>query len=74
MRRARNPTSIHTPPAAYAHQIELSSDERLSVLSGQGRYGTAWACTGGPPFQLDLAPRERPTQPRGSGFGGWRIA
>jgi len=35
MKHARNPDDVHPPMAAYAHQIELSSDERLLVLSGQ---------------------------------------
>ncbi len=35
MKQVRNPDDVHPPMAAYAHQIELSSDERLLVLSGQ---------------------------------------
>jgi len=35
MKTARNPKSTHAPLASYAHQIELSCDEKLLVLSGQ---------------------------------------
>lgn len=35
MKVARNPPKLHTPLAAYSHQIELSGSERLLALSGQ---------------------------------------
>lgn len=35
MKKFRNPKDIHAPLAAYSHQVELSSSERLLVLSGQ---------------------------------------
>lgn len=35
VKQARNPEDVHPPVAAYAHQIELSGDERLLVMSGQ---------------------------------------
>ena len=35
MKTARNPKTIHAPLASYVHQIELSRDENLLVLSGQ---------------------------------------
>ncbi len=35
MKIVRNPESIHAPLASYVHQIELSGDEKLLVLSGQ---------------------------------------
>jgi enamine deaminase RidA (YjgF/YER057c/UK114 family) len=35
MKTSRNPTTIHPPLAAYAHQIEVSGEERWLVLSGQ---------------------------------------
>jgi enamine deaminase RidA (YjgF/YER057c/UK114 family) len=35
MKLPRDPVDIHPPLAAYVHQIELSPDERLLVLSGQ---------------------------------------
>jgi len=31
----RNPTGIHTPLAAYSHQVEVSGDSKWLVMSGQ---------------------------------------
>ncbi len=35
MKTYRNPNNVHKPLAAYSHQIEVDSSERLLVLSGQ---------------------------------------
>lgn len=35
MREFRNPENIHTPVAAYTHQIEVTGNVRWLVLSGQ---------------------------------------
>ena len=35
MKKYRNPQNVHQPVAAYTHQIEISGDEQLLVLSGQ---------------------------------------
>ncbi len=35
MKTSRNPKTIHAPLASYVHQIEVSADEKLLVLSGQ---------------------------------------
>ncbi len=35
MKEFRNPSTIHKPLAAYSHQVELDSAERLLFLSGQ---------------------------------------
>src|SRR5689334_23110350 len=35
MKTSRNPDTLHTPLAGYAHQIEISGPERLLVISGQ---------------------------------------
>lgn len=35
MRITRNPETIHSPLAAYAHQIEVSGAQRWLILSGQ---------------------------------------
>lgn len=35
MKEYRNPPNVHPPIAAYTHQIEISGNERLLVLSGQ---------------------------------------
>jgi enamine deaminase RidA (YjgF/YER057c/UK114 family) len=35
MKEFRNPQGIHEPLGSYSHQIEISGNERLLVLSGQ---------------------------------------
>lgn len=35
MKTPRNPDTVHTPLAAYVHQIEISGAERMLVISGQ---------------------------------------
>lgn len=35
MKRFRNPETVHTPLAAYSHQIEVTEAKRWLVLSGQ---------------------------------------
>jgi 2-iminobutanoate/2-iminopropanoate deaminase len=35
MKTFRDPDGVHRPVAAYTHQIEVTGDERLLVLSGQ---------------------------------------
>jgi enamine deaminase RidA (YjgF/YER057c/UK114 family) len=35
MKQFRNPETVHAPLAGYSHQVELSGNERLLVLSGQ---------------------------------------
>ena len=35
MKTFRNPDAIHAPLASYTHQIEIGSDERILMLSGQ---------------------------------------
>ena len=35
MKEFRNPQNIHTPLGSYSHQIEVTGNERLLVLSGQ---------------------------------------
>ena len=35
MKTYRNPSTVHKPLAKYSHQVELSSSERLLILSGQ---------------------------------------
>jgi 2-iminobutanoate/2-iminopropanoate deaminase len=55
MKQVRNPDDVHPPMAAYAHQIELSSDERLLVLSGQLGARLDGTLPSDPIDQLDLA-------------------
>ena len=35
MKEFRNPQNIHAPLGSYSHQIEVTGNERLLVLSGQ---------------------------------------
>jgi len=39
MKQFRNPPDVHPPLVAYSHQVEVTGDERLLILSGQvGRH------------------------------------
>ena len=55
MKQARNPTDVHQPLAAYAHQIEITGSERLLVLSGQVGMAVDGTLPESPIEQLDLA-------------------
>jgi enamine deaminase RidA (YjgF/YER057c/UK114 family) len=55
MKDHRNPTSVHAPVAAYAHQIELRGEERLLVMSGQVGMTVHGEIPDDPGDQLDLA-------------------
>ena len=35
MKKFHNPPDVHEPLGSYSHQIEISGDERLLVISGQ---------------------------------------
>ena len=35
MKQFRNPESIHEPLGGYMHQVEISSSERMLIISGQ---------------------------------------
>ena len=35
MKEFRNPETVHQPVGLYSHQVELSSSERMLILSGQ---------------------------------------
>jgi enamine deaminase RidA (YjgF/YER057c/UK114 family) len=35
MKTPRNPDTVHTPLAAYSHQIEITGPERMLVIAGQ---------------------------------------
>jgi len=49
------PPTVHVPAAAYTHQIEVSSDERLLVLSGQLGMRSDGSVPDDPIEQLDVA-------------------
>jgi 2-iminobutanoate/2-iminopropanoate deaminase len=55
MKQSRNPTAVHQPLAAYAHQIEITGPERLLVLSGQVGMAVDGTLPESPIEQLDLA-------------------
>jgi enamine deaminase RidA (YjgF/YER057c/UK114 family) len=55
VKHARNPGSIHPPPAGYSHQIELEQSERLLVISGQVGMTQDGQVPGDPGEQFDLA-------------------
>src|SRR6185436_20876395 len=35
MKEFRNPETVHEPVGLYTHQVELSSSERMLIISGQ---------------------------------------
>ncbi len=35
MKEFRNPQNVHQPLGSYSHQIEITGNERMLVLSGQ---------------------------------------
>jgi enamine deaminase RidA (YjgF/YER057c/UK114 family) len=51
----RNPPDVHPPVAAYTHQIEITSPERLLILSGQVGRKEDGTVPKDPIEQLDLA-------------------
>jgi 2-iminobutanoate/2-iminopropanoate deaminase len=51
----RNPDNVHTPVAAYAHQIEVSGKVRWLVLSGQIGREVDESVPEDPVKQLELA-------------------
>jgi 2-iminobutanoate/2-iminopropanoate deaminase len=55
MKQFRNPDTIHEPLAGYSHQVELSGDERLLVLSGQVGMGPDGTVPDDPVEQFQIA-------------------
>ena len=55
MKKYRNPQNVHQPVAPYTHQIEISGDERLLVLSGQIGQREDGTVPEDPIEQLDVA-------------------
>ena len=55
MKEQRNPPTIHAPLAAYSHQIEISADERMLVLSGQVGMTPDGGIPEDPAAQLEVA-------------------
>jgi enamine deaminase RidA (YjgF/YER057c/UK114 family) len=55
MKEFRNPPDVHEPLGSYSHQIEISGDERLLVISGQVGMRDDGKVPEDPYEQLDLA-------------------
>ncbi len=55
MKTYRNPQNVHKPLAAYSHQIEVDSSERLLVLSGQIGMNEDGSVSDDPIEQLKIA-------------------
>ena len=55
MKDFRNPPDVHEPLGSYSHQIEISGDERLLVISGQVGMREDGSVPEDPYEQIDLA-------------------
>jgi len=55
MKQFRNPQDVHQPLGSYSHQIEISGNERLLVISGQIGMREDGTTPDDPFEQLDLA-------------------
>ncbi len=71
MKISRNPDTLHTPLAAYAHQIEISGPERVLVISGQVGMAADGTLADDPLAQLGVAIDnvERNLEAAGMDFG-----
>lgn len=55
MKEFRNPQDLHEPLGSYSHQIEISGNERLLVISGQVGMREDGTIPEDPFEQIDLA-------------------
>jgi 2-iminobutanoate/2-iminopropanoate deaminase len=55
MKEFRNPQDVHKPVGSYSHQIEISGNERVLVISGQVGMRPDGAVPEDPYEQMDLA-------------------
>lgn len=55
MKEFRNPQNVHQPLGSYSHQIEISGNERMLVLSGQVGMREDGSVPDDPIEQLDIA-------------------
>lgn len=55
MKEFRNPADIHKPLGAYSHQIEITGNERMLILSGQVGMREDGTIPEDPLEQIDLA-------------------
>lgn len=55
MKKFRNPENIHKPLGGYSHQVEISGNERMLILSGQVGMRQDGTLPEDPIEQLDIA-------------------
>ncbi len=55
MKEFRNPQNVHQPLSSYSHQIEITGNERLLVLSGQVGMRQDGTVPDDPIEQMDVA-------------------
>ncbi|MEP7135760.1 MAG: RidA family protein [Chloroflexota bacterium] len=55
MKEFRNPQNVHRPVGAYSHQVEITGNERMLVLSGQVGMREDGTLPEDPLEQIDLA-------------------
>ena len=55
MKEFRNPQDVHQPLGGYSHQIEVTGNERMLVLSGQVGMREDGTVTEDPLEQIDVA-------------------
>ena len=55
MKEFRNPSTIHEPVGSYIHQIEITGNERMLVISGQVGMKEDGTVPEDPYEQLDIA-------------------
>ncbi len=55
MKEFRNPQDVHQPLGGYSHQVEITGNERMLVLSGQVGMREDGTLPEDPLEQIDLA-------------------
>jgi len=55
MKKFRNPENIHKPFGGYSHQVEISGNERILIISGQVGMSPDGTIPEDPIEQLDIA-------------------
>jgi len=55
MKEFRNPQDVHQPLGSYSHQVEISGNERMLVLSGQVGMREDGTVPDDPLEQMDIA-------------------
>lgn len=55
MKKFRNPQDVHQPLGSYSHQVEITGNERLLILSGQVGMRKDGTVPDDPLEQMDIA-------------------